>query len=258
MKKNNFFFKLNKIILYTALLTLVFSPAVVAAQVAFNPHFILSDQEMQDYQSLTRRDIQTFLSNKGSYLSQYEASDASGTLKSAADIIYEAAQAYQVNPKFILVTLQKEQSLITDDPPTQKQLDWATGYAVCDSCSMTSPAVAKYKGFGKQVDNAAGIIRWYYNNKEVTTRKFRKDTAVSVDNQQVIPQSWATAFLYTYTPHLHGNMNFARIWQTWFEQVYPDGTLLESDTTHDVFLIQNGQRRKFKSKSTLISRADPR
>ncbi len=258
MRTKKYFFFLQRIGFTSAAIISLLLPAVALAQFEFNPGFILSDQEMQDYQTWTQGDVQHFLDGKGSYLSKYQAPDANGSLKSAAQIIYDAAQNYQVNPKFILVTLQKEQSLITDDTPTQKQLDWATGYAVCDSCSMTAPAVAKYKGFGKQVDNAAGIIRWYYTNKDLPSRKFRKDTPVLVDNQQIIPQSWATAFLYTYTPHLHGNKNFARIWQTWFEQVYPDGSLLESDATGEVYLIQNGQRRKFKNKSILISRADPR
>jgi hypothetical protein len=256
-KKNNFL--VTKLVAYGLLFSMLLSPGLaVAATIAFNPEFIISDQEMQDYQSWNRHDVQSFLDGKGSFLSQFQAEDVSGTVKSAADIIYEAAQNYQVNPKFILVTLQKEQSLITDDTPSQKQLDWATGYAVCDSCSREDPKVAKHKGFGKQVDDAAGVIRWYYDHKDTTTRPIRKDVPVSIDNTQIIPQSWATAFLYTYTPHLHGNMNFARIWQTWFQQVYPDGSLLESDSTHEVYLIQNGQRRKFKNKSALISRADPR
>lgn len=256
LSTNKRFFSL----LYSSFLlsiVLLAAPSITKAQADFNPNFIISDQEMQDYQTWNRTNVQDFLVAKGSFLSQYQTTDVNGVTKSAADIIFEAAQNYQVNPKFILVTLQKEQSLITDDTPTQKQLDWATGYAVCDSCSKTDPAVAKHKGFGKQVDDAAGVIRWYYDHKDQTNRTFQKDKPVSVDNLQVIPQSWATAFLYTYTPHLHGNMNFARIWQTWFEQVYPDGSLLASDSTHDVYLVQNGQRRKFKNRTALISRADP-
>ena len=201
--------------------------------------------------------MQKFRDSKGSYLRLYRAEDASGTQKMAADIIYEAAQSYQVNPKYILATLQKEQSLITDDTPTQKQLDWATGYAVCDSCSMEDPKIAKFKGFGKQVDNAAGIIRWYYDNRDRSIVK-KKDSPVRIDNQDVTPQSWATAFLYTYTPHLHGNRNFWRIWTTWFEQTYPNGTLVRSAEADEYWLIQDGTRRKFKNKSTLVTRIDPK
>ncbi|MBI5729253.1 MAG: D-alanyl-D-alanine carboxypeptidase [Candidatus Magasanikbacteria bacterium] len=249
--------KLQKLLLLTGFLApLFFEPAFVFAQADFNPHFIISDPELQDYQNWTSSDIQKFLDDKGSYLRNLVAEDANGMTKMASDIIYNAAQLYKVNPKFLLVTLQKEQSLITDDTPTQKQLDWATGYAVCDSCSMDDPKVMKYKGFGKQVDGSAGIMRWYYDNEDKTIVK-KKDTPIRIDGEDVTPQSWATAFLYTYTPHLHGNKNFWRIWNTWFEQVYPNGTLLTTDNT-TYWLIQEGKRRQFKNKTALITRVDPK
>ncbi len=232
-------------------------PNFVYSQSDFNPHFILSDQELQDLGTWSRQDVQKFLDSKGSYLRNYQSEDSSGTVKAASDIIYDAAQTYKINPKYILVTLQKEQSLITDDSPTQKQLDWAAGYGVCDSCSMDDPKIQKYKGFGKQVDNTAGIMRWYYDHEDQPFIK-KKDTPIRIDDQDVTPQSWATAFLYTYTPHLHGNKNFWRIWDTWFSQLYPSGTLLLSKETGDYWLLQNSVRRRFKNKSALVSRIDPR
>lgn len=228
----------------------------VHAQVAFNPQFIISDEEMQSTANWTVSDVQKFLEARGSYLATLQTPDLNGQVKSAAEIIYQAALQYQINPKYILVTLQKEQSLVTDDTPTQKQLDWAAGYGVCDSCSMSDPKVIKFKGFGKQVDNAAGIIRWYYNNTTHSVVK-KKDQAILIDSQSLIPQSWATAFLYTYTPHIHGNQNFFRIWNTWFAQIFPNGSLLKSEATGEVWLIQNNVKRKFKNQATLLSRADP-
>jgi hypothetical protein len=136
-------------------------------------------------------------------------------------------------------------------------LDWATGYGVCDSCDLNGTSLLKYKGFGKQVDNAGGLIRWYYNNTDKSFVK-KKDQNTTIDNQIIIPQSWATAFLYTYTPHIHGNKNFWRIWNTWFSQIYPNGTLLRSASSTEVWLIQNNIKRKFKNQSTLLSRADPK
>ncbi len=250
--------KLQQILLFTLLSGLFLClPLAVLAQAEFNPQFIISDEEMQSTANWTQTDIQNFLQDRGSYLKTLMAEDANGVLKSAAEIIYNTAITYQINPKFLLVTLQKEQSLITDDTPTQKQLDWATGYGVCDSCNLNSDALLKYKGFGKQVDNAAGLIRWYYNNTNQSFVK-KKDQTVSIDNQIIIPQSWATAFLYTYTPHIHGNKNFWRIWNTWFSQIYPNGTLLQSASSTEVWLIQNNIKRKFKNQSTLLSRADPK
>ncbi|MFA5062056.1 MAG: serine hydrolase [Patescibacteria group bacterium] len=251
-------YTIAKIIAIFCLISLGF-PFLAQAQTAsnFNPDFIISDEEMQSTGNWTTSDIQQFLTSKGSYLASLVVPDVSGIVKTAAEIIYDAAVTYQVNPKYLLVTLQKEQSLITDDTPTQKQLDWATGYAVCDSCSMSDPKVMKHKGFSKQVDDAAGIIRWYYDNTANSIVK-KKDQTTSIDNTSVVPQSWATAFLYTYTPHLHGNENFWRIWNTWFSQIYPNGTLLKSDLTGDVWLIQNGVKRKFTNQATLLSMADPK
>lgn len=252
---------MRKIMVFLLVLTLLL-PQFVTAQADFNPHFIISDNEMFDYQGWTISDIQKFLEDRGSYLATYQAEDLAGNMRTAAGIIFDSSQLNQVNPKYLLVTLQKEQSLITDDSPAQKQLDWATGYAVCDSCDRSDPKVAKHKGFAKQVDDAGGIMRWYYNNKDVNSIVKKKNSNLSIDNIDVTPQSWATAFLYTYTPHLHGNKNFWRIWQTWFSQNYPNGTLVKLDdptsTSTDVWLIQDGKKRKFKNMAVLISRADPK
>ncbi len=252
---------MRKITVFLLALTLLL-PQLAAAQADFNPQFIISDSEMFDYQGWTISDIQGFLEARGSYLATYQAEDLVGNMRTAAGIIFDSSQLNQVNPKYLLVTLQKEQSLITDDAPAQKQLDWATGYAVCDSCDRNDPKVAKHKGFAKQVDDAGGIMRWYFNNKEINSIIKKKDSLLSIDNTEVIPQSWATAFLYTYTPHLHGNKNFWRIWQTWFSQNYPNGTLVKiadsTSTSTDVWLIQDGKKRRFKNLAILISRADPK
>lgn len=249
---------MSKLLSILLLSVLFLNPVLAQAQADFNPAFIISDSEMFGSAGWTVGDIQKFLEARGSYLATHQTEDVNGNIRTAAGIIYDAAQTYDINPKYILVTLQKEQSLITDDSPAQKQLDWATGYAVCDSCERTDPKVAKFKGFAKQVDNAAGIMRYYEQNKEKYS--FRKDVMKLVDNLEVTPQSWATAFLYTYTPHLHGNKNFWRIWQTWFTQNYPDGTLAKaSDTSStDIYLLQEGKKRKFKNMAVLISRADPK
>src|SRR3989344_367704 len=250
--------KTGKILTFTLLIGLfLYLPLAALAQAQFDPQFIISDEEMQSTANWTKDDIQRFLQDKGSYLTTLIAEDADGFLKSAAEIIYTTAVKYQINPKFLLVTLQKEQSLVTDDTPSQKQLDWATGYGVCDSCNLNSDSLLKYKGFGKQVDNAGGLIRWYYNNTDKSFVK-KKDQNTMIDNQIIIPQSWATAFLYTYTPHIHGNKNFWRIWNTWFSQIYPNGTLLRSASSTEVWLIQNNVKRKFKNQATLLSRADPK
>lgn len=240
------------------LLVLSFFPfSKTLAVTEFNPAFIISDAELQDCNSLSSTDIQKFLDARGSYLRNYQTEDEVGTIKTAAEIIYDAAKNYQINPKYILVTLQKEQSLITDDSPTEKQLNGATGYGINESCGWQCPTYLRNTGFGKQVAASAGLMRWYYSNSDKSYIK-KKDTPTTIDSQEIVPGSWATAFLYTYTPHISANKNFWRIWGTWFSQVYPNGSLLKIASSTDVWLVQNGQKRRFKNTSALITRADPK
>jgi len=63
--------------------------------------------------------------------------------KSAAQIIYDVAQSQGVNPRVLLVLLQKEQILVTDDWPVEIQYRSATGYG----CPDTSVCDSQYYGF---------------------------------------------------------------------------------------------------------------
>lgn len=67
----------------------------------------------------------------------------SGGTKSASQIINDVAKACQTNPKVLLVLLQKEQSLVTDDWPWSIQYRSATGYG----CPDTAPCDSEYYGF---------------------------------------------------------------------------------------------------------------
>lgn len=251
--------------LSTLIIAFIFaaSPLLPASQArgaeeTFDPSFILSDEELQDWDSMDRAGIQAFLEERGSFLPTYRTEDLHGTERLASDIIYRAAVDNNINPKYLLVKLQKEQSLITEDNPTQKQLDGATGYGITDGCGWTCETYFRNKGFGKQVDSAAGIMRWYYDNVNGQSWIKRPPLSYSIDGQFITPQTLATAFLYTYTPHIQGNKNFWTLWQTWFDQVYPDGTLLTPLDSPDVYIIENGKKRKFASMTALATRYDPK
>ncbi len=240
-------------------ISFVLSPiSPVFATDDFNPNFLISDEEIQDWQSMNRPDIQAFLNDQGGYISTLRTEDKDGETRLSSDIIYRAAKEYSISPKYLLVKLQKEQSLITTKNPTQKQLDGATGYGITDGCGWDCDVYKRNKGFGKQVDSAAGIIRWYYDN--VANQGFIKKSGVTynIDNQQITPANLATAFLYTYTPHIQGNKNFWSLWQKWFDQVYPDGTLVKVVGGDTVYLIENGKKRPFATFSALATRFDPK
>lgn len=224
---------------------------------AFDPNYIISDAEMTDVYSMDLNQIRAFLEAHGA-LGDMRLEDYNGRTRWVADIIWYAAQNHGINPKVLLVTLQKEQSLVTEEDPTQKQLDWAMGYGVCDDCSMNDPAVQRWQGFGKQINSAAmQFIEGYMADIDaygVTAGKYGPDVPITISGETVTPENAATAALYAYTPHLHGNQNFATLWQTWFGREYPSGTLVQVPGEDGVYLLQNGYRRAITSASALRSR----
>lgn len=237
-----------------ALFVLLPLPAQAAT---FNPNNIISDFELTDYLSMGRDAIQTFLENKSSFLAKYKAPNVSDTLIDAAQIIYDAAITQKISPKYILALLQKEQSLIEHGPsnPTQNQLDWATGYALCDACSVNDPLPQKYKGFGKQVDGGSGANRFYFDNPNKFG--FRVGVTSQVDGTPVTPENQATANQYIYTPHLHGNENLWKIWNRWWTKKFPNGVVLRAKDTAELWLIKDGKRLKFASRGIFLSRYNP-
>jgi hypothetical protein len=65
----------------------------------------------------------------------------------------------------------------------------------------------------------------------------------------------ATAALYNYTPYLSGNKIFWQLWQNWFTKkgLLPEGSLVRAQNDKGVWLIQNGKRRPFYSKSVFLA-----
>ncbi|MBU2542388.1 serine hydrolase [Patescibacteria group bacterium] len=247
-----------KIAIFVILVGVMVSPVLALTKDDFDPSYIISDEEMQNWESMNRADIQAFLNDYNSFLTSLRTSDKDGVTRLASDIIYRSAKEHKINPKYLLVKLQKEQSLITTDNPSQKQLDGATGYGITDGCGWDCETYKNNKGFGKQVDSAAGIIRWYYDNVSLMPWIKRPNQTSIIDGQAVVPKNYATAFLYTYTPHIEGNQNFWTLWNKWFGQVYPDGTLVKNSSNSDIYLIQNGKKRQIKSMGVLLSRFDPK
>ena len=181
----------------------------------FDPNFILSDYDLTNITTMTQADIQSFLEFQGGAIADMTFLDpATETMKPASQIIYEKAIENTINPQYLLVLLQKEQSLVRDPNPTQKQLDWACGFGVCDSCSMDDPRIQKYKGFFNQIDYAAGNTRWYIDNPDRLVYKVGQ--TYTIDGEEVTISNLATRAMYTYTPHIHGNYNLWRLWNEWF------------------------------------------
>ncbi len=254
---------MKNIIFTITLFSLLFAPVFASAQIpalpgvpvdpVFNPNFIISDSDMLNPDAMTLPEVQDFLAAKPGILAGYKIFKPEIAMEqTAAEIIYQAAQTEGISPKVLLVLLQKEQSLVEDPTPTQYAFDWATGYAVCDGCSLNDPNVLKFKGFQTQVEKAAGALSYYME----TTKNWLKQAGIiyNIDSIPVIPANRATAGLYTYTPHFRGNYNFWRIWQRWFSQKYPDGLVVQIKDDDTIYLVQNGQLLPFKNRAILYSR----
>ncbi len=238
---------------------LLLAPSIVQAA-SFSPHLIISDADLQSAGMSVER-IQRFLDDKGN-LGSIRADDPWGNTKTAAQIIYDAAKHWRISPQYLMVRMQIEQSLITGSV-TQRRLDWATGYGVCDGCSKDDPRIQQYQGFFNQVNWAARKVRQSYltdlENKGMTFTGWGPGiTKRTGDNFDVTPANNATAALYTYTPYVYNaNYNIWRFWNDWFTKQYPDGSLLQVHGEPGVYLIQDGKKRAFTSRTALVTRYDP-
>ena len=160
----------------------------------------------------------------------------------AAGVIYEAAQYNDINPKVIISTLQKEQSLFTDndcyDPQGFASLPKAMGYGCFEGPGAACPPAA-YAGFHQQVMKGAWQLGFDRNRAENNigwggndninyggrmTQGFRRRCASCsliyydgysiIDGQNTFIQNGATAALFNYTPHL--NQSFPIIFESFF------------------------------------------
>ncbi len=232
-----------------ALMAIVFFawPAMAAE---FDPNYLISDAEMTNYNTMDLPAIQRFLDRREGTLKNYITVDKENNFKTAGQTFYEVAQKWLINPKYLLVLVQKEMSLLTDPSPSQGRYDWATGYGCPDSGGCDD----RWKGFYKQVNSAAAQTRYYMDN--INEFNYQPNKTTAVDNIAVTPKNTATAGLYNYTPHLHGNQLFWEIWNKYFGKKWPDGSLLSSTSTEQTYLISDGQKREIMSKAVLLSRFD--
>ena len=156
--------------------------------------------------------------------------------ESAAYIIWEAAQEFKINPKVLIVLLEKEQSLVTDKFPNSVQYRAATGYGCPDSAACDS----KYYGLKAQVGNAAYLFMKIvhenkYNLYPVGNNYVKYHYNSACGGSTVHIENRATGALYTYTPYqpnaaslaagyglasdgcgAYGNRNFFLLFSDWF------------------------------------------
>lgn len=190
-------------------------------------------------------------------------------LRTAAELIWDASKQSGINPQVLLVTLQKEQGLITtrqNDPVDrlQRALDFSFGFGCPDSggCSSLFPGFyfqlfGNLDSSGNRYLGAARSLMAWFNTPEgrgptLNGKTARVGDVIELQNtlggydgvlerQTIMLQNRATAALYRYTPHVfNGNYNFQKYFTAWFK--YPNGTIMKLDGDALTYIIQNGSR----------------
>ena len=194
------------------------APAAVAAVVYppnYNPLLIISEYNWRDSTSMSQADIQAFLDKQSGVLKSYSCPESgpnrdSTVVKPAAQIIAEAAQYYHVNPKLIIATLEKEQSLISQPWHTGKDIDptsthtysteYHLMYAMGAGVYPNSPD--KHPGFGEQVYFGTRLLGFttgsytWWPGKAKTVYSYEHSAQISI-----VPLNQPTWNFYTYTPY---------------------------------------------------------
>lgn len=154
------------------------------------------------------------------------------TNEPVSQIIYKVSQACQINPKVLLVTIQKEQSGLTRNL-TEVSQRTLMGYG----CPDGRPCDQLYYGVQNQIYRAARQFQLYrliptdyaHHAGETSRIKYHPNEACGASDVAI--ENQATASLYNYTPlqpnpallsgkadncSSNGNYNFYTMYSNWF------------------------------------------
>ncbi len=244
----------------------------------FNPGRIIDDRIFTDTSTMNVEEIQHFLNfvkNTGSTcLKNYVTDKPLGNNQyggpvSAAQAIYDVSQIYGLNPQVILVTLQKEQGLITRTNCPESVYRSAMGFG----CPDTAPCNAQWFGLSKQLFQGARHLKGFYSNSlqyvpfKVGTYYVGWHPNSSCGGTYVNIQTRGTAALYSYTPYQpnagalassygtgnscssYGNRNFFSYFSDWFGS--PTGDLVRTLSSKTVYLLGNNIKYPIPSEEIL-------
>jgi hypothetical protein len=271
------------VLVATLLSPVIPAPRAEAAVAAnFDPAYIISDELFYGTSAMSEGEIQNFLDAKigtcrnALCLNVLRIDTITTTLgfgtcstyvgaanESAARMIYKVQRACSISAKVLLVTLQKEQGLVTSKAPTESILRKALG----QGCPDTAQCDSAYYGFFMQVFSAARQFAWYGNPESShTSIKVGQTNAVrfhpnaACGSSAVVIRNRATAALYYYTPYQpntaamanisgvgdscssYGNRNFWVYYSDWFGSPNggksPIGDMNVSATTNGDIRVQ--------------------
>ena len=256
------------------------------AVTGFAPGSIIDDAVFLDADTMSEAQIQSFLEGKvpacqAGYTCLKDWRDTSRTVSAdamcgpyqgesnerASRIIHKVALACGINPQVILVTLQKEQGLVTHTWPS----DWRYTIAMGQGCPDTAACDARYYGFFNQVYGAAWQLKRYANPPGTSafftwyapgkTWNVLYNPDRNCGSSPVRIENQATANLYYYTPYQpnaaalaagygtgdscssYGNRNFYNYFTDWFGSTRGgDRTLVRTTNDPAVYLVSGTSR----------------
>lgn len=261
----------------------------------FDAGNIISDELFYDGRAMSASEVQNFLNGQvrtcdsGSpepCLKDYTlstkaraATDRCNALpassnKTAAQHIADVGRACGISQKVLLVTLQKEQALVTSTAPTARRYQIATGYG----CPDTAPCETAYYGFDNQIYLSASQFKRYqlnpgnYRFRAGGTYNIGYSPTASCGTRRVTIENAATAGLYNYTPYTpnaaalaaypgtaacgaYGNRNFWALWNIWFWGDETPGMVVRTAGASHWWLTQGNSRWRI-SPNDSIGRSD--
>ena len=239
------------------------TPVQALSGAEFDPGNIINDATFFNASAMSEGQIQAFLDSyvgscrNGNCLNvkrldtasrpadQMCAAYAGAAGERVSRILAKVSQACGINPQVLLVTLQKEQSLVTGDiarGPSDARLERAMGYACPDTanggCDPSFGGVYNqlYKAAWqfKRYANPAGTSNFFTWFRPGTTAAVQYSPNAACGTRPVTIRNQATANLYYYTPYTpngaaltnlrgtgdacsaYGNRNFWVYFNDWF------------------------------------------
>jgi hypothetical protein len=209
-------------------------------------------------------------------ISNYGTNTIPAGAQSAAQIISNASQTYNISPAVLLVKLATESPgpLTNDDWPFKKQYLYAMGARCPDSGPGGSANCdVNYSGFSLQMLEAAKLLRGYLDNMTQPWWTYKKPYQTNSILWNVVErgcgaadvfiQNKATAALYTYTPYqpnqaalnnlygtgdncsAYGNRNFWRVFNDFFS--YLNKPLVRTESSGALFYIDGSVKHPVNS-----------
>lgn len=223
----------------------------------FDPGTLISDDLFYDSNAMSASDIQSFLDSKigtctngrclnvlnvdiSSRPARYSTTTGNLVCESiqggsmrVSELVYRMQVACGISAKVILVTLQKEQGLVTNDGPS----DWNLSAAMGQSCPDTAPCDPAYAGVGPQIVAGVTQLKIYKAarfGKQPGVQYIQYNPNADCGGTTINVTNYATAALYSYTPYQpnpaslaagwglgdgcssYGNRNFYNYYTSWF------------------------------------------